>query len=104
MDATEVDRAIREILVRDGRLFADANTLRDDQDLFRAGMTSLANVAVMLALEERFDVEFPDKMLGRSTFGCLSSIRAAVLGLISEKGESGAGPQGGAGSLPSSLR
>jgi acyl carrier protein len=86
MTVTELDDAIREILATQGRLFVNTAALRDDQDLFRAGMTSYANVNVMLALEERFEVEFPDHMLRKSTFQSLSSIRGAISELLDEKG------------------
>jgi acyl carrier protein len=41
-------------------------------------MTSHASVNVMLALEDAFDVEFPDEMLRRSVFESISAIGAAV--------------------------
>ncbi len=41
-------------------------------------MTSHASVNVMLALEDAFDLEFPDRMLTRSVFESISSIRAAL--------------------------
>ena len=39
-------------------------------------MTSHASVNVMLALEDAFDVEFPDEMLKRSVFESVASIAA----------------------------
>ena len=56
---------IREIVGEHGRLPVDADALADDADLYEAGMTSHASVNVMLALEDDFDVEFPDRMLKR---------------------------------------
>ena len=41
-------------------------------------MSSHASVSVMLALEEAFDLEFPDSMLRNSTFESVSSISAAI--------------------------
>jgi acyl carrier protein len=41
-------------------------------------MTSHAVVSVMLALEDAFDIEFPDQMLERSVFESVASIRAAL--------------------------
>jgi acyl carrier protein len=41
-------------------------------------MTSHASVNLMLALEDHFDVEFPDRMLRRSVFESIDSIAAAV--------------------------
>jgi acyl carrier protein len=41
-------------------------------------MTSHASVNVMLALEDAFDLEFPDAMLKRSVFESIASIAAAL--------------------------
>ncbi len=70
--------AIREILARHGRLSVDVHSLEDDGDLYAAGLTSLATVNVMLALEDHFDVEFPETMLSRKTFASLEAIAEAV--------------------------
>lgn len=69
---------IRNILKKHGRLNAPAETLADDADLYRAGMTSHASVNVMLALEGEFDVEFPDEMLRREVFSSIGAIRRAL--------------------------
>ncbi len=69
---------IRAILKEHGRLSVDIATLGDDADLYQAGLTSHASVNVMLALEGKFDIEFPDRMLKRGVFESLSSIRAAI--------------------------
>jgi acyl carrier protein len=42
-------------------------------------MTSHASVNVMLALEDAFDFEFAEKMLKKSTFESIASIRSGVL-------------------------
>jgi acyl carrier protein len=69
---------IREVLREHGRLPVDVDALPEDADLFQAGMTSHASVNVMLALENAFDLEFPDAMLKRSVFESIASIRAAL--------------------------
>jgi acyl carrier protein len=69
---------IRRILRDNARLSTDVDTLADDSDLYQAGMTSHASVNVMLALEDAFDVEFPDSMLKRSVFESIAAIEAAV--------------------------
>ena len=69
---------IRAILREHGRLSVDVSTLADDGDLYQAGMTSHASVNVMLALEGKFDVEFPDRMLRRGVFESVASIRTAI--------------------------
>ncbi len=69
---------IRQVLKDHGRLSSDAIGLADEADLYQAGLTSHASVNVMLALEGRFDIEFPDRMLKRGVFGSIASIRDAV--------------------------
>ena len=69
---------IRTILKEHGRLSVDAGALAEDGDLYQAGMTSHASVNVMLALEGKFDVEFPDRMLRRSVFESIAAIRGAL--------------------------
>jgi acyl carrier protein len=78
-----MDEQIRQILAAHGRIPVEVETLSDDDDLFEAGMTSHANVNVMLALEDAFDIEFPEAMLRRSTFASVAAIREAVTGLTS---------------------
>ena len=73
-----VSERVRQIIFEHGRLPTDVNTLGDDDDLYRAGMTSHASVNLMLALEAAFDVEFPDSMLKRSVFQSVSSITQAL--------------------------
>jgi acyl carrier protein len=75
---------IRKILEEHGRLPVDVGTLAPDADLFQAGMTSHASVNVMLALEDAFDLEFPDRMLKRSVFESINSITAALEEIRSE--------------------
>jgi acyl carrier protein len=75
---TETSERVRAILTEHGRLSVDVASLADDANLFQAGMTSHASVNLMLALEDEFDLEFPDAMLKRSTFETIASICAAV--------------------------
>ncbi len=69
---------VREILDKNGRLSSPVPDLSDDSDLYSAGLTSLATVSVMLALEDEFDIEIPDNMLSRKTFESISSIVETV--------------------------
>jgi acyl carrier protein len=77
------DEVIRRIVAEHGRLSVDVATIGDGDDLFQAGMTSHASVNVMLALEDEFDFEFPEKMLRKSTFESVAAIRTALSQLIS---------------------
>ena len=76
-----LDAQIRSVLVDHGRLNQDASRLPADHDLYQAGMTSHASVNVMLALEGKFDVEFPDHMLNRKVFASVQAIRSALIEL-----------------------
>ena len=77
-DKTGMIEEIRSIIRDHARLPVDVQTLADDTDLYQAGMTSHASVNVMLALEDRFDVEFPDHMLKRSVFESIAAIASAL--------------------------
>ena len=76
---------IRDVIRAEARLGVDVETLPDDGDLYQAGMTSHASVNLMLALENEFDVEFPDRMLRRSVFENVASIRLALVELCAEE-------------------
>ena len=73
-----VDDVIRVVLEEHGRLPESSSPLSVDEDLYEAGLTSHASVNVMLALEDRFDVEFPDELLRKSTFESIAAIREAL--------------------------
>lgn len=69
---------IRQLLSAHARLLVPVDQLTDDSDLYEAGLTSLSTVNLMLAIEEHFDVEFLDRMLGRKTFGSIRTLAEAV--------------------------
>jgi acyl carrier protein len=79
-----MEERIRAVIGQHARLGVDAATLADDDDLYAAGMTSHASVNLMLALENEFDVEFPDRMLRRSVFESVAAIRTALVELTTE--------------------
>ncbi|MBL8569677.1 MAG: acyl carrier protein [Phreatobacter sp.] len=76
---------ISEIIARTVELPGGIDSLTDTSDLYEAGMTSFGSVQLMLALEEAFDVEFPERMLNRRLFSSIATIRAALDELTSEK-------------------
>jgi len=73
---------VRDILSAHGRLTTPVDNLEDDSDLYQAGLTSLATVGLMLALEDEFDIEFPDSALSRKTFGSIEAIADTVDDLL----------------------
>lgn len=78
-----MDEIIRGVLRDNARLPGEVSALAREDDLYRAGLTSHASVNVMLALEDAFDIEMPDKMLRKSTFQSVASIRAAIVEITS---------------------
>jgi acyl carrier protein len=77
-DSSDTSNRIRAVLHAHGRLGCETTQLSDDTSLYEAGMTSLASVNVMLALEGEFNIEFPDQMLNRSVFSSIAAIAAAI--------------------------
>ncbi|MGN6872415.1 MAG: acyl carrier protein [Solirubrobacteraceae bacterium] len=80
----DVRSDVREVLRAHARIPVDIDTLDDGADLYQAGMSSHASVNVMLALEDTFDVEFPDNMLKREVFESVTQIALAI-GTLQEK-------------------
>jgi len=70
--------AIKEIVLQHVAQTIDPTALDDRSDLYGLGLTSLATVGLMLAIEERFDIEFPESMLGRATFRSVASIAECI--------------------------
>jgi acyl carrier protein len=84
----ETNKEIRRVLREHARLPVDVDALADDTDLFASGMTSHASVSLMLALEDAFDIEFPDRMLTRGVFESVASISTAIEELRGDGGGS----------------
>jgi acyl carrier protein len=64
---------LRALLAEAGVAPADASA-----DLPGAGLTSLKTVDLMLAIEDRFGIEFPERLLNRRTFSSLATLAEAV--------------------------
>jgi acyl carrier protein len=73
---------IRDVLAAHGRMAIDPHQVDDHADLYELGLTSHASVDVMLALEEEFDIEFPDEVLKKSTFESVHNIAQVIESLI----------------------
>lgn len=69
---------IRAILAEHVHLAVDVASLADNDDLFQAGLTSHASVSLMLALEDEFDLEFPDELLRRDSFESIAAIARSL--------------------------
>jgi acyl carrier protein len=73
---------IRNVLAAHGRMAVDPHEVDDQADLYDLGLTSHASVDVMLALEDAFDIEFPDEVLKKSTFASVRNIEQVVESLV----------------------
>lgn len=77
-----VESEVRAVIAREGYLALDVAALGDEDDLYRAGLTSHDTINLMLALEDRFGVEFPDRLLTRRTFQSIAALAAALRELM----------------------
>ena len=77
-DMNNTLETIKQIVGQHARLPVPVNSLQADSNLYDAGLTSLATVGLMLALENHFNVEFSESMLGRKTFQSVESIAEAI--------------------------
>ena len=77
--SSAVHARIRAVFKGTEFLQADIDGLADEADLYAAGLNSHATVNLMLALEEAFDVELPDRLLRRRTFSSIDAIAEALL-------------------------
>ncbi len=71
---SSVSESVRGVVAAHAHLMVEVDKIGDSDDLYENGMTSHATVNVMLALENEFDVEFPDADLRRSSFQSIDSI------------------------------
>ena len=69
---------IRTLVKDHARIGLPLSALEDSTPLYQAGMSSYASVQLMLALENEFSLEFPDRMLSREVFESIDSIACAV--------------------------
>lgn len=69
---------IRKILGNFDALKPVIIELSKDEDLFARGLDSFGSVQLMLALEEHFNIEFPDHLLNRRSFSTIRIIQDTV--------------------------
>ncbi len=73
-----MEHIVREIVGTRGDLAVPVSRLATTANLFDAGLSSFGTVEVMLALEERFAVSFPDDLLTRANFASIAALCAVV--------------------------
>lgn len=72
---------IRDVLNQVEALSGRVEAIGDDDDLYDGGLDSFGSVQLMLALEERFGIEFPDHLLTRRSFSTIRMVRDTVAAL-----------------------
>lgn len=82
---TGMNQSIRDLISRHGGLPVAIADVADDGDLYAAGLTSFASVQLMLALEEAFDMEFPDHLLNRKSFASIEAIERTVASILESR-------------------
>ena len=75
---------IRDIVIGEAQLPIDAQQISDTMDLDDAGITSLARMNVILALEDRYQITFPDEMMTRNNFSSISAVSKTVNVVLSK--------------------
>lgn len=78
-----IEETVRKVLTQLDIL--DSREIGLDSDLFDAGMTSLSSVKFMLALENAFDVEFPDELLRPESFSSVGAVSSCVAEIMAAK-------------------
>ena len=73
-----IHHRLQKLLGDLGTLECDAAQLTPETDLYATGLTSLASVDLMLAIEQDFGFLFPDDLLNRRTFGSIGAIAAVI--------------------------
>jgi acyl carrier protein len=77
-----ISDVLRDVLRAQNAMPFNVDQLTDETDLYGAGLTSLMSVDVMLAVEQRFGIMFPDELLTRRTFSSIGALRDVVARLV----------------------
>jgi acyl carrier protein len=77
--------AVRDLLKKHAGLSVNVDELAEGADLYAAGLSSFASVQLMLALEEKFDMEFPDSLLNRKSFQSIEAIERTVNSILQDR-------------------
>lgn len=86
MQDSEIRSKIRQVLSEAALLDVPLDTLSDHADLYAAGLASVTSVRVMVALEDEFEIEIPDRLLTRHLFRSIDSLTSAVDECLQSKG------------------
>ena len=80
-EAVAIEAAIRRLLQEAGKLAVDPRRIKDADDLYELGLSSLATVGLMISIEAEFDIEIPDALLTRDNFRSIGALTRMVQAL-----------------------
>lgn len=81
-----MEERLRTILGEVGGLNVPIGQVGGDEDLFGVGLTSLATVSLLIAIEEEFGIEVPDALLKRETFRSIDVLLGVIVRLGGDRG------------------
>jgi acyl carrier protein len=73
-----VKKELRQIITDVAHLDILVDNISDDADLYEIGLSSLNTIQLMLAIENHFNLEIPDRMLSRNLFQSINSLASAI--------------------------
>ncbi|MEZ2223799.1 acyl carrier protein [Rhizobium sp. RCC_161_2] len=80
-----MNETIRELLTQIADIARPVGEITDDADLYSAGLSSFASIQLMLGLEDRFDIEFPEHSLNRKSFASIKAIEQTISQILKDK-------------------
>lgn len=83
-DSAAIEDIVRELVGKVLQHNPQSGALAGTADLYGAGLSSLGTVDLMLAIEDRFGIEFTNTWLNRRTFGSIASVSDAVRHLLED--------------------
>jgi len=82
----DIRSKIRQVLSEAASLDVPLDTLSDHADLYGAGLASVTSVRVMVALEDAFGIDIPDRLLTRHLFRSINSLSRAITECLTVQG------------------
>lgn len=69
---------IKQLIDREAKLLLPAGDLTPRADLYRLGLTPYTAIRLLLAIESEFEVEFPRRLLNKTSMASIESIMACL--------------------------
>lgn len=77
------DNMIEDILAIVAEQFPDGKaSLNSESDLYELGLDSTSAIELMVALESRFGISFPDSLIDESTFATPGALQRAISSVL----------------------